>query len=381
MNILFILTNYPGVGGIEKVTTLLANEFSKRGNNVYIVSVNAIEGSANIEELSEKVIIFNFPNTKDYSSDNNALFLNNIISEYKITSVIFQDCYTKLTYLLGKISKVNRRKIKLLVSEHNDPLCTLRPIVFHLRTIDNTYIKLKTIYRLIIAFNQLVKQHLYAYIKCDNYVLLSERFNRNLKISTLGRSKKAIAIHNPLTIPIENIESTKKNEVLFVGRFVQEKGLFFLINIWRKIFNKTNWELRLVGDGPLRKEIENYIKDNNINNIFLEGYKHDVTPYMNDAKIIVITSFFEGWGLVISEAMSRGCVPIGFDSYASIHDLITKDTGILIKAFDIDAFSSSLLKLMSNEEHMKQLSEECIKYSISNFRIEKIVEQWNKILK
>ena len=127
----------------------------------------------------------------------------------------------------------------------------------------------------------------------------------------------------------------------------------------------------MVGDGPLRKEIENYIKDNNINNIFLEGYKHDVTPYMNDAKIIVITSFFEGWGLVISEAMSRGCVPIGFDSYASIHDLITKDTGILIKAFDIDAFSSSLLKLMSNEEHMKQLSEECIKYSISNFRIEK----------
>ena len=55
MNILFILTNYPGVGGIEKVTTLLANEFSKRGNNVYIVSVNAIEGSANIEELSDKV--------------------------------------------------------------------------------------------------------------------------------------------------------------------------------------------------------------------------------------------------------------------------------------------------------------------------------------
>ena len=106
-----------------------------------------------------------------------------------------------------------------------------------------------------------------------------------------------------------------------------------------------------------------------------------LTPYMNDAKIIVITSFFEGWGLVISEAMSRGCVPIGFDSYASIHDLITKDTGILIKAFDIDAFSSSLLKLMSNEEHIKQLSEECIKYSISNFRIEKIVEQWNKILK
>ena len=219
---------------------------------------------------------------------------------------------------------------------------------------------------------------MYAYVKCDNYVLLSERFNKNLKISTLGRSKKAIAIHNPLTIPIENIESNKKNEVLFVGRFVQEKGLFFLLNIWRKIFNKTNWKLILVGDGPLRKEIEDYIKDNNIKNIFLDGYKHDVTPYMNDAKIIV---FFEGWGLVISEAMSRGCVPIGFDSYASIHDLITNDTGILIKAFDIDAFSSSLLKLMSNEEHLKQLSEECIKYSISNFRIEKIVEQWNNILR
>lgn len=96
MNILFILTNYPGVGGIEKVTTLLANEFSKKGNNVYIVSVNAIEGSANIEELSEKVTMLDFPNTKDYSSDNNALFLNNIISEYKITSVIFQDCYTTI---------------------------------------------------------------------------------------------------------------------------------------------------------------------------------------------------------------------------------------------------------------------------------------------
>jgi len=125
--------------------------------------------------------------------------------------------------------------------------------------------------------------------------------NNQKKIKQL-KSKKDV-ICKKLNIPYHNF--------LFVGRFSPEKNIIFLLNAFKKVKNEDsakNWGLILVGNGPQRKEIENYIKEKKMKNIFLPGFiqKEELPFYYALADVFVLPSTSETWGLVVNEAMACG---------------------------------------------------------------------------
>ena len=80
--------------------------------------------------------------------------------------------------------------------------------------------------------------------------------------------------------------------------------------------------------------------------------------------------------MVLVEAMSRGCVPMAFDSYASVHDIINDGVnGVLVKPFSIGEYSRKLIELIDNEEHRRKMEEQGLK-SISQFNTPMIASQW-----
>lgn len=80
--------------------------------------------------------------------------------------------------------------------------------------------------------------------------------------------------------------------------------------------------------------MELYIRKHNLSNIRIDAPTSDVAKYYEESEILVMTSIFEGFGLVLTEAMSRGCIPIAFDSFKSVHDIVDSGrNGMLIKPF------------------------------------------------
>ncbi len=119
-------------------------------------------------------------------------------------------------------------------------------------------------------------------------------------------------------------------------------------------------------------------EDLGLKNVFFKGY---VKPdeYYKTASVFCLTSAMEGLPMVIEEAAAYGCVPMAFDSFESISDLITDgENGRLIKAFDVDAYVDALKELMENKELRMRLATNA-KRDVKRFDPEKIMDEWEKL--
>lgn len=154
-----------------------------------------------------------------------------------------------------------------------------------------------------------------------------------------------------------------------------------MLPIWEKFTkcNKMNWggyNLVILGDGPLRKDVELYIRNHNLSNIRIDAPTSDVAKYYEEFEILVMTSIFEGFGLVLTEAMSKGCVPIAFDSFSSVRDIICSSyNGILVSPFNQSEYVDKLVQLTKSPQLFKKMSE-AAKSTIEKFDINVIGCKW-----
>jgi glycosyltransferase involved in cell wall biosynthesis len=139
----------------------------------------------------------------------------------------------------------------------------------------------------------------------------------------------------------------KQNEILFVGTLNHLKGCDMLLSAWRLVESShLDWCLTIVGDGCERRALEMQAGD--LARVNFIGYQSDPSPYFARAKIFAFPSRREGWGMVLVEAMAYGCVPVVFDSYSALHDIVSDGRdGIVVPAFDIRMYAKALDKLIS----------------------------------
>ncbi len=165
----------------------------------------------------------------------------------------------------------------------------------------------------------------------------------------------------------------KKNEVLFVGRLVPEKGVDLYVDVIQNIANKfTNWKFHLIGSSRLGDDKNKDSLESDIITRFkkigkqtqFHGFKNQdfVQERMKSASIIVIPSIWEEpYGLVAAEAMSNGAAIIASD-IGGIPEVI-KESGVLIKNIDRLKLQDELEKLMNDASKTKYLQ----KLSWNNF--------------
>lgn len=156
---------------------------------------------------------------------------------------------------------------------------------------------------------------------------------------------------------------------LYVGRFSPEKNLFFLLNCFKKLQEEglKNWGLILVGNGPQRKEIENFIDENNIINVFLPGFKQkeEIPLYYALADCFVLASISEPWGLVVSEAMASGLSVLVSNRCGCYPDIVHNgENGLSFNPFNEDELFGLMKNIVEgkyNLERMGRASLEIIK--------------------
>lgn len=198
-----------------------------------------------------------------------------------------------------------------------------------------------------------------AYDSLDEVILLSPAYIPEFR-ELIGRREadRLSAIPNAIQPVCSHVPIDKKNkEIIFVGRMTTEKALPKLLAIWEMIQDKLpDWRLTLLGDGPKRAECLQIIKTRHLKRVQWIEYQMSI-PYIDRASILCLTSVIEGLPTVFTEAMDLGVIPIGFDSFKSIYDMIDHgENGFIIPNNNYQAYADTLLQLAGDDAWRQRIA-------------------------
>lgn len=168
--------------------------------------------------------------------------------------------------------------------------------------------------------------------------------------------------------------------VIFVGRLDPQKGYKYLDAIWRIVEKRhPDWRLDIYGEGADLQENKSMIPQGK--QVYPHAQTIDVLDKYRESSILVLTSVYEPFGLVMPEAMSCGIPVVAFDCPYGPSEIITdgKD-GFLVDCYDVEAFADKLCLLIENESLRKQMGQNAI-LSSQRFTKDKIIPQWNRLFK
>lgn len=146
---------------------------------------------------------------------------------------------------------------------------------------------------------------------------------------------------------------------LYLGQLIPRKGIMELLRAWRAADLKDA-TLLLVGDGSQRKEVEEYIRQNNIDNVKLTGSVNydDLGPYYKAADCFIIPTLEDNWSLVVPEAMAAG-LPIACSIYNGCHpELVHPENGWTFDPLNTDDTVKTLLSVSDSRDKLKSMGEE-----------------------
>ncbi|WP_444995804.1 glycosyltransferase family 4 protein [Aliikangiella sp. IMCC44359] len=174
-----------------------------------------------------------------------------------------------------------------------------------------------------------------------------------------------------------NTEWCNQNIILFVGRLVEDKNIPCLLRAVSEI-KGISYQLKIVGDGPLRGSLEQLSSSLNINVEFL-GERFDVDNLMMSSKVVVLPSFREGVSNTIIEAMLNKTTVVA-SCVGGTPEIITHGTdGLLFKSDKALELAGYLQQVLSDDELRKRLALNAYKTVTKRFAIERMVEEVESI--
>lgn len=391
MNILFI-TNYdvsPLNGGIDRVVNILAEELNKLPNcQIFSAYFETKNTPTDIFIKKLKVEKKNIVSTlSDFVKKNKIeIILNNVPS------------YKKLKFLLPALQHISKQEhpCKILFHYHTLPgfeKATIYPKMYWSRLVNGQFKPVyifKLIQQIIVRLvgNKLLEYHLIKkyrsmYQFSDKIVLLSRALIPVFaNCANLPVDDKFVAINNALSFS-DNINIDliyrKQKEALIVARLDEvSKRLSVALKIWKKIESNpllTEWRLTIVGDGEDKIYYQRLAKRLQLKRVFFEGVQAPKT-YYERASVFFMTSAIEGFPMTLTEAQQMGVVPVAFDSFGAVHDVIeNKYNGMIVPNNDIDNYIEQLTWLMLNDKERQTMAHNAVESS-KRFHPSEIIKQW-----
>lgn len=140
-----------------------------------------------------------------------------------------------------------------------------------------------------------------------------------------------------------------------------------------------DWRLKIVGTGEDERYYRQLAKRLRLKQADFEG-RQDSKPYYRRAAICMQTSAYEGFSMVVTEAQQMGAVPIVFETYPAINDVIQNGrNGVLVPPGNIEKFAGALERLMGNAEERERLARHAIA-DCQQFDEEHIIREWTACL-
>lgn len=198
---------------------------------------------------------------------------------------------------------------------------------------------------------------------------------------------KVGAIGNCLTLDAfcdAEMLSHKKKEILIVSRLDEgRKRLTLALKIWKKVETSglfPDWKLVIVGEGKHRDIYWKMAEKMELRQLVFEGRQPSTDLYYERASVFMMTSDLEGWGLTLTESLQMGVIPVVFDSFESLHDIIQNSyNGFIVPYDDLNGYSDKLMALMRDARLRQCMANNCL-ISSKHFSRDSMVEKWWKLI-
>ena len=391
MNIAFFFESdiNPIKGGTERVTWSVAKYLISKGMKVVFIA------HQKRNDFDPSLLSYHrfLPDPVGYDTLENIRYLQNLIQNEKINILVNQGGLSDEVKLCNK--KILQDQVKIVSVIHYGILEDLyyfkeflrfqfiwnKPFIFIKSLL--RYLRMPLLKKKAVRNRKHQLSFLYRY--SDVIVLLSEGFKDDFfKFIENAKKEKLFVIPNPNTYEkiYEQSLKNKDNIVLYVGRLsYSQKRVDRLITIWKNIEGQfPEWKFLIIGDGPERKLLEDLALKYKLKHIYFLGYQ-DPEIYYQKARILCLSSTYEGFGMALTEAMQHKVVPIAFGSYKALYDIVEdKKNGFVIPPFDLSVYASRLSLLMKDSRLCARLAENA-QEKVLEFDIEKVGEKWIDLFK
>lgn len=354
-NILFVCPNVvdPNLGGIERVTDVLAKYLKSYGYKVVFLSVNTVPQPP-YEYAAEQYVL---------NKSNDVAHVYEIIKKHNISIVINQNVLSSCSLLTHLPSD-----IKIITVMHDSKYAMYSRLKFNiLRRWRWKHIVCKEMKK--------------AYDVSDRIVLFVPEFIKEFQYFYKKANKDKFAII-PNFNSYDNVNiCPKENRLLWVGRHAEmHKRTTDILKIWAKLEDDfPQWSIDVLGDGPDGAMVRKLHDELGLKRCNICGIQ-DPKQFYEKAAILCMTSSFESFGMVLTEGMQHGCVPIAYDSYTAVRHIIhDENDGVLVKPFEIDEYANKLALLMGNKLLRENLSTAAIK-SVKQYDAQMIMPKWIELL-
>ena len=366
------------------MTTMLAGAFAADGHCVAIVSSRSRSGTNLLDQLPKSVRVHQLPED-EFESEKNRADLLDVFESFAPDVIVFQDSYAPIeSTLFTALESYRGVTPKIVIVEHSIPKVpvALGEIILRdgvVRFVRRVAGRILYPVRYWKSLRHERRRRQYLYERADKYVFLSPRYkDMSNRIAGVDGGAKLTALPNPVrqvTIPLDI--GVKEKEILYCGSLIPSKGVGRLIAIWSELESRhPDWRFMIVGDGIERDKLEKQVKALGLMRVRFEGFQRETEAYYHRASILVMASSFEGWPMVLGEAMQQGCVPVAYDSFAAASDII--DDGIngkVVPHFKQKEYIAALDELMCVDALRQKIASSAHEKALC-FAIDRIKNEW-----
>jgi len=361
--------------GMEKTLTIKANYFADMlGYEVFIIITDGF-GKPPAFPLSNKISVvnlnINFEYIWNYPIYKKAFY-------YTFKQILYQRRLSKtLKQIKPDITISTLRREINFITKIKDGSCKVGELHFNKRNYRDLDIHDSPGFFKSIVSKLWMHQLIGNLKRLDRFVVLSKEDK-----DQWCELENVSVIYNPLDKLPGNISDCSTKKVIAAGRFVHVKGYDMLIDSWKIVSEKhPDWSLTIYGAGdkePFRKQAEfNGIKEN----CFFEEPVGNLDDKFGESSIFAFSSRFEGFGMVITEAMACGIPPVAFACPCGPKEIINDGiNGILVEKGNINSLAEKINYLIENEDVRKEMGLAARKRA-ERFQIEIIAKEWESLFK
>lgn len=181
----------------------------------------------------------------------------------------------------------------------------------------------------------------------------------------------------------DSTSDCSSKRVIAVGRLDYQKGFDRLIEAWKIVQRSgkfADWRLDIFGQGEWKEMLEKMIVERGLNRTaFINNPVSDIASEYLRSSILVMSSHYEGFPMVMIEGMSAGLPAVSFDCKCGPRDIIDDGVnGLIVKEGDIDALASALMRLMADDRLRKAMGKEAVKVT-DRYSEESVMAKWKQI--
>lgn len=378
-------------GGTERATVSIATALTRdhgcRCFSLYEVESDLQKESCFVEEFHYQV---------NANWSDNISRLRAILEQEKINVMIVQGSFIYVRYFAQAAFGLNCR---VILAHHFRP--GAEELFFTLRQHIKSRKECLTLRRKVswlknilfypkyhkICVNTLKSSYREAYFAADNVVLLCHGFiDAFQRYGGFKDNRKFTIIPNPLSFEdfLSPYDIDKKKKIVLIVARMDEtyKRISLALRIWKLLQDNQDtkdWELHIIGEGYSLNSYMDYVKRESIPGVKFLGRLNPIKNY-KEASIFMMTSLSESWGLTLTEAQQYGVVPIAFNTYESLPEIISNNqNGIIVEEKDIHGYVRALHELITDDKRRYALACNAIESS-RNFSQERICERWWNLL-